>query len=94
MTTPELERLILDRCDGTEWHLSLWYPRATREVMRIPIEIADAEIQRTLFRLIESGRIEVGSVEGADFQPQRFEIPGAGCPDLYVRATCPSLPAV
>lgn len=93
MTTPELENLILDRCDGTEWHLSLWYPRPTREVMGIPREIGDAEVQRTLFRLIESGRIEVGSVEGAEFLPQPFEIPRSGCPDLYVRAACPSLPA-
>ncbi len=86
MNPNELEALILDRCDGTEWHLSLWYPRVSREVIGIPRTVADSDVQRTLFHLIEEGRMQVGSVDGADFRPEPFIAPSAICPDLYVRA--------
>ena len=87
LTTPcasEVDELILGCLDGTEWHLSLWYPRVTRMVLGLPAGPADAELQDRLATLIENGTLEVGVVEGAAFAARPFTRT-APAGDLYVR---------
>jgi len=93
MNAAEIERQLVTCFDGTEWNLSLWFPRVTREVVRFPAGISDAEIQQCLLGLIHSGTLETGTVEGSEFAPAPFDPAGtnARCPDLYVRAV--ALPA-
>jgi hypothetical protein len=88
MTKTEIQKSILESCEGTEWHLSLWMPRVAREVLGIPAGASDAEVQTELLRMIEEGVLEAGAVDGAEFERRALELKER-CPDLYIRVAAP-----
>lgn len=81
-----LEAAILDCFDGTEWHLSLWFPRIARPVVGLNSTAADEEVQRALLSLVHSGALEGGHVDGAEFTPCDCSDVAIPCPDLYLRS--------
>ena len=86
MNETETRQFLIDCFDDTEWHLSLWFPRVTREVVGIPSRATDAEIQHCLLDLIREGILETGAVEGSEFVAAPFSLQQPGpCPDLYIR---------
>ena len=85
VTNTEIDDVILSCFDGTEWHLSLWFPKIARGVLGLPALPSDGEFQAHLLELIERGALEAGAVDGAAFNARRLELRGAYCPDLYVR---------
>lgn len=80
-----IDDAILESLDGTEWHMSLWFPRVAREVVGLRTPASDAEVQHRLIRLIDQGVLETGMVEGAEFIARKLESSLRGCPDLYIR---------
>ena len=86
MNETETRKLLIQCFDDTEWHLSLWFPRVTRQVVGITSRAADTEIQQCLLDLIREGALETGAVEGSDFVATPLALPPSGsCPDLYIR---------
>lgn len=85
MNMTEIGNAILACFEDADWHLSLWFPRVTREVLHLPPDISDAEAQRCLLELVKSGAVEAGSVDGAEFEVRPLEFTSGGCPDLYIR---------
>ena len=87
MQHAELRALLINCFDDTGWHLSLWFPRVTREVVGLSPGVPDSDIQKCLLDLICEGVLETGTVEGSDFVTTAASLPPSGpCPDLYVRA--------
>lgn len=89
MTPQDLDHMILNCFGDAEWHLSLWFPRITRSILRLPASISDDVIQTRLLALLTSGALETGSVDGSDFVPCVFDPSRGSCPDLYVRLPVP-----
>ena len=87
MRTDEIEQKLLRCFEHTEWHISLWFPRVTREVVGFPADVTDAEVQACLVRMIDSGLLETGTVEGSEFMPSAPQAGNAARGDLYIRAT-------
>jgi hypothetical protein len=77
--------MILDCFDDAEWHVSLWFPRVTREVLGLTPAISDAEAQQCLLHLLSDGTLEAGTVTGAEFEPAPLDLKSGACPDLYIR---------
>lgn len=85
MTKTEIDNDILACFEDADWHLSLWFPRVAREVLRLPPDIDDAEAQRCLLDLVKSGTLEAGAVDGAEFEARPLDLSAGCCPDLFVR---------
>jgi hypothetical protein len=79
------KQAVMAAFDDAEWHLSLWYPRVTREVLGLAPSIPDAEIQRALRELVDEGALEAGAVDGAEFAPRPLTLTPGPCPDLFLR---------
>ena len=82
----DVKAAILDCFDGTEWHLSLWFPRVARQVVGLNAAASDQEIQSALGELIRSGALETGYVDGAQFSACQCSEITLPCPDLYLRS--------